>query len=509
MAFAASLIFTLIYGRIAATYKWAEKIMIPAIDILQSVPVLGFLSVTVIAFMSLFPNSLLGVEMASIFAIFTGQVWNMTFSFYHSLTTLPRELQEAAKINKLGAWSRFTTLEVPYSMIGLVWNSMMSFGGGWFFLAASESITVLNQSIRLPGIGSYMALAIQEGNTHAVLYAIITMVIMILLVDQLFWRPIVSWSQKFKIESSGTATQTTSWVLQMIRRARYLQTFVRVVRIFINDTIIQFRRQSPKPAVLKVQQQSKLFTNISQLFKWVILGVLLTFTSYYAYEGALELSKLPTSEWLRAPWLGFLTLLRVLTATVLGMLWAIPVGVQIGFHPKIARIAQPTVQILASFPANMTFPFLTVLYLHLGVNMQWGAIPLMMLGTQWYILFNVIAGAMAIPTDLREAAKILRLTRWGTWKKLIFPGIFPYLVTGAVTASGGAWNASIIAEVVTWQDVTLRSTGLGSYITDATTKGNWPEITWGIMVMVIFVVFLNRLVWRKLYQLAESKYHLE
>ncbi|BAU28443.1 NitT/TauT family transport system permease protein [Aneurinibacillus soli] len=503
IAFAASLLFTFIYGRIAAFNRTAEKIMIPAIDILQSVPVLGFLSVTVIGFMSLFPGSLLGVECASIFAIFTGQVWNMTFSFYHSLSTIPHDLQEAAKINKLGSWARFTKLEVPYSMIGLVWNSMMSFGGGWFFLAASESITVLNQDIHLPGIGSYMATAVDQGNILAIFYAILTMIIMILVVDQLFWRPLVAWSQKFKNEQTEANDITTSWLYNIIRRARFLQYIMRTCKSYIHNWIVRITAKTKK-----VKRQQKQLSKLTPMIKWLIGIVVGIFIAKYVYEGILEISKLSVSELLKIIWFGLLTAGRVFVATLLGILWTLPVGVMIGFHPKLARIAQPIVQILASFPANMTFPFLTILYIKYGINMEIGAIPLMMLGTQWYILFNVIAGAMAIPSDLREASKILRLTQLQTWKRLILPGVFPYVITGGITASGGAWNASIVSEMVSWKDHTLQATGLGSFITQATTNGNWPQIIWGIMVMAVLVVVINRLFWRKLYTLAEKKYHI-
>lgn len=504
IAFVASLLFTFIYGRIAAFHPVAEKIMIPAIDILQSVPVLGFLSVTVIGFMSLFPGSLLGVELASIFAIFTGQVWNMTFSFYHSISTIPRDLREAAKINKLGSWAHFTKLEVPISMIGLVWNSMMSFGGGWFFLAASESITVLNQDIHLPGIGSYMATAINQGNLRAIIYAIITMIIMILIVDQLFWRPIVAWSQKFKNEQTEASEIASSWVYNILRRARFWQFIIRTGKSYLyNQSVKLFG------TINSEEEKQKQPSKIIPIVKWLFGIVIAIFVTKYVYEGILEISQLSLTELLIVIWYGFLTALRVFIATILGMVWTLPVGVMIGFNPKLARIAQPIVQIFASFPANMIFPFLTIVYIKYGINMEIGSIPLMMLGTQWYILFNVIAGAMAIPSDLHEAVKILRLTRLQTWKKMILPGVFPFLITGGITASGGAWNASIVSEIVSWKDHNLQSTGLGSFIATATTEGNWPQIIWGIIVMAMFVVVVNRLFWRRLYTLAEKKYHIE
>ncbi|MDQ0202272.1 ABC transporter permease [Neobacillus ginsengisoli] len=503
IAFAASLIFTFVYGRIAAYNQTAEKFMIPAIDILQSVPVLGFLSATVLAFMALFPGSLLGVECASIFAIFTGQVWNMTFSFYHSLKTIPRELDEATKMNRLGIRNRFFKLEVPFSMIGLVWNSMMSFGGGWFFLAASESISVLNQDIHLPGIGSYMALAADKGNIHAIIYSILTMIILIVVVDQLFWRPIIAWSQKFKNEQTESSDIPTSWVFNILKRAGFVHFVNQYLKRILHDWFIVFSKKSSQIT----------FPQIPGLFKrvinWLLVACVAAIVCKYLFEGIIEVSRLSWYEVTHVVVLGLLTAFRVFISTLLAVIWTLPVGVFIGTNPRLSRIVQPIVQVLSSFPANMAFPIITILYLKLKISMEIGAIPLMMLGTQWYVLFNVIAGAMAIPSDLKEASSILKLTRWQTWKTLILPAVFPFLITGCITASGGAWNASIVSEIVSWKSNTLQASGLGSYIAQATTKGNWPEIIWGIIVMCILVVIVNRLVWRRLYNLAEKKYHLD
>lgn len=503
IAFAVSLIFTFVYGRIAAYNRMAEKFMIPAIDILQSVPVLGFLSATVLAFMALFPGSLLGVECASIFAIFTGQVWNMTFSFYHSLKTIPRDLNEAAKMNRMGLWSRFFKLEVPYPMIGLVWNSMMSFGGGWFFLAASESISVLNQDIHLPGIGSYMAMAADEGNTKAIAYAILTMVILIVVVDQLFWRPIVAWSQKFKNEQTEAKEIPTSWVFDILKRARLVRYINQKLGTLIHDWFISLIKTSLHVSIPQAPPRMKT------MIKWLLGAIVALFVLKFLYEGVLEMIRISWNEIIRIVLLGLLTSLRVFVSTLLAIIWTLPVGVFIGMSPRLSRIVQPIVQILSSFPANMAFPLFVILYLKFGVTMEIGAIPLMMLGTQWYVLFNVIAGAMSIPSDLKEAAIIFKLTRWQTWKKLILPTVFPFLVTGCITASGGAWNASIVSEIVSWKNHNLQATGLGSFIAQATTNGNWPEIICGIVVMCLLVVIVNRLLWRRLYTLAEKKYHLE
>ncbi|MFC6650840.1 ABC transporter permease subunit [Paenibacillus rhizoplanae] len=503
IAFGASLIFTFVYGRIAAYNRTAEKFMIPAIDILQSVPVLGFLSATVLAFMALFPGSLLGVELASIFAIFTSQVWNMTLSYYHSLKTIPRELNEAAAMNRLGGWHRFTKLEAPFSMIGLVWNSMMSFGGGWFFLAASESISVLNQDLHLPGIGTYMALAADDGNMRALIYAILTMVVLIVMVDQLFWRPVIAWSQKFKNEQTEAGEAPTSWVLELLKRASFVHYLNRKLHGGVHDGFLRLTTRSAQLNLPHVPSRVK------KALQWLFLSAAAVLMLKYLYSGILEIAQLSWGELIHVVYLGLLTALRVVVSTLLAVIWTLPVGVFIGTNPRLSRIVQPVVQVLSSFPANMAFPIFTILYLKYGISMEIGAIPLMMLGTQWYVLFNVIAGAMAIPSDLKEAAVTLKLTRWQTWKTLILPAVFPFLVTGCITASGGAWNASIVSEIVSWKDQDLQAAGLGTFIAQATTNGNWPEIIWGIIVMCLLVVIVNRLVWRRLYALAESKYHLD
>jgi len=406
-------------------------------------------------------------------------------------------------MNRLGTWNRFTKLEVPFSMIGLVWNSMMSFGGGWFFLAASESISVLNQNIHLPGIGSYMALAADQGNIRAIFYSILAMIILIVLVDQLFWRPIIAWSQKFKIELTESGEIPTSWVFNIVRRARFVQYLSRNLRRVLHDWMIELTKKSSQMAFPKFPGL------IKKSIKWLLVVLVAAVVCKYLYEGIILVSKLSLPELTNAILLGLLTSLRVFISTLLAVIWTLPVGVFIGTNPKLSRIAQPIVQILASFPANMAFPIITILYLKLKISMEIGAIPLMMLGTQWYVLFNVIAGAMAIPSDLKEASSILKLSRRQKWKTLILPAVFPFLITGCITASGGAWNASIVSEIVSWKSSTLQASGLGSYIAQATTKGNWPEIIWGIIVMCVFVVIVNRLLWRRLYDLAQRKYHLD
>lgn len=501
-----STLFTLIYGYIAARSRRAKRIMIPLLDILQSVPVLGFLSITVTGFIALFPGSLLGLEAASIFAIFTSQVWNMTFSFYQSLRTVPQELMEAARLYRLSGWQRFTRLEVPSSMIGLVWNAMMSFGGGWFFVAASEAISVLNQEYTLPGIGSYVEKAIAQENLSALGWAILTIAIVIVLVDQLFWRPIVVWSDKFRLEQSAAAAPPTSWVYDLLQAARIPRTLGRLLRPLGESTKRLLSALTPPRTTYRASDGSgeagekgdRLFNIILLL----IIGAIIAWMLHFIFR------TVGPAEVLKTFWLGLLTLLRVMVLMVIATLIWTPIGVAIGFNPKLARLLQPVVQFLASFPANFIFPFATLFFIRTNISIEWGSILLMALGAQWYILFNSIAGAQTIPTDLREMADNMGLRGWQRWKKVIIPGIFSAWVTGGVTASGGAWNASIVSEIVSWGSNTLTATGLGTYITEATTAGDWPRITLGIAMMSLFVVGFNRLFWRRLYELAETKYHL-
>jgi NitT/TauT family transport system permease protein len=498
-----STVFTLVYGYIAANSRRAERVMIPLLDILQSVPVLGFLSITVTGFIALFPGSLLGLEAASIFAIFTSQVWNMTFSFYQSLRTVPKELDEAATLYQLSGWQRFTKLEVPSATIGLLWNAMMSFGGGWFFVAASEAISVLNQEYTLPGIGSYVAAAIAAENLTALGWALLTIAIVILLVDQLFWRPLIAWSDKFRMEQSASAQAPESWVydlLQTARIPRMLGKALTPVREGLNRLL--FKLTQPKSTFPGDSAQPQRGDRLYNVILLVIIGILLAWALHFI------LTTVGISEVVKTFQLGILTMLRVTVLLLFATVIWTPIGVAIGFNPKLARTLQPVVQFLASFPANFIFPFATLFFIRTNISIEGGSILLMSLGAQWYILFNSIAGAQSIPTDLREMADDIGLKGWQRWKKLIIPGIFSAWVTGGVTASGGAWNASIVSEIVAWGSTTLTATGLGTYIAEATSAGDWPRITLGISMMSLFVVGLNRLLWRRLYQLAETKYHL-
>ncbi|WP_196592526.1 ABC transporter permease [Pectinatus sottacetonis] len=506
-----SFLFTFIYGYIAARSKWAGKIMIPLLDILQSIPVLGFLSATIVAFMTIFPNTLLGVECASIFAIFTGQAWNMTFSFYHSLTTLPKDLEEASQMLHFNKWQKFTKLELPVSMIGLIWNAMMSFGGGWFFLAASEAISVLGKDIHLPGIGSYLAVAAASGNIRAMVYAMLTMLIMILLVDQVFWRPLVVWGQRFKLESSKGNEQPTSFVYNLLYRSFivfwiYRKIFMPIGR-FINKKIVKTSDRIENS--LDIYKKIKVSAFFQAIIKIFILAAFLYEIYIPVKDAVYMLYEMGFDQLWHVFNLGLLTAARVFMAILLGAIWTIPAGVKIGMQPKLSQKIQPLVQAASSFPANMLFPFITMLFIQYGINFQYGSIVLMMLGTQWYILFNVIAGAASIPNDLVEAAAVLGIKGWKKWRVLILPAIFPYLVTGFITASGGAWNASIISEIVKWKQIVLTASGIGAYISMATTLGDWSKILLGIIVMCIMVVVINRFIWHRLYYIAQTKYHVD
>jgi len=503
IALGVSVAFTLVYGTAAARSRRAEKLLIPLLDILQSVPVLAFLSVTVTAFIALFPGSLLGLECASIFAIFTSQAWNLTFSFYHSLLTQPRDLDEAARMLRLTKWQRFWRLDVPGSMIGLVWNGMMSFGGGWFFLAASESISVLNKRYALPGIGSYVAAASAQGSLGKVLIAIGVMVVMVVGVNVGFWRPLVAWAERFRVEETEAAERPRSLVLDLLRRSSIPHAVGTAAR-----PVGRALERATRPFGLAEHplRRDPARQRAGDLAFWaVVIGVVV----WGAWQGLAYLDRTAAlGQFPHALWLGAVTFSRVLTLVVVSTLVWVPVGVRVGLDPRLARYAQPVVQVLASFPANFLFPFVTAALVALGLGLSAGAIVLMSLGAQWYVLFNTIAGAMAIPTDLREAVDAFAVTGWQRWRRLLLPGIFPAYVTGGITAAGGAWNASIVAEVVDFGRHHLVATGLGAYIAQATTVGDFPKTLVGIIVMSAYVVGLNRLVWRRLYRLAETRYAL-
>jgi NitT/TauT family transport system permease protein len=499
-ALAASLAFTLVVASWAARSPRAARMILPTLDILQSVPVLGFLSATVTFFIALVPGHILGLELASIFAIFTSQVWNLTFAFHQALVTLPREQAEALRLYRVSGWQRFTHFELPAGIIPLVWNGMMSFGGGWFFLAASEAITVLNRELLLPGIGSFMALAVRMADMRALGWAVLTMVILIVAVDVLFWRPLVVWAEKFKLEESQAGDVPTSRVLDLFRRS-HLVPWVEARLARLDERLDHlWRRSLGEPGTARAERgrRARWLAGLP----WIVIGLLML-------RGiAFVATDVSGAEVARVVGLGALTLLRVAAVVVLAALVWTPVGTWIGMNPRISRLAQPIVQVLASFPANFLFPVFALVFVRFGLSLEWGGALLMALGAQWYILFNTIAGAMAIPNDLREMARNLGVRGVALWRALILPAIFPAWVTGGLTAAGGAWNASIVAEVVNWGDTTLEATGLGAYVTAATTAGDWPRIVLGVAVMSAYVVTINRLVWRRLERLAIGRYSL-
>jgi NitT/TauT family transport system permease protein len=503
IALIASFAFTFAYGYAAARSRYAERILIPLLDILQSVPVLGFLSITVTGFIALFQGSLLGLECASIFAIFTSQAWNMAFSFYQSLRTLPQDLTEATVAYRLPMWQRFIRLEVPAGMIGLVWNAMMSFGGGWFFLAASEAISVLNHSYTLPGIGSYVAAAVTAQNMPALGWAVLTMAVTILLIDQLFWKPIVAWADKFRLEQNAAAEGPRSWVYDLFRASSVPQLAARIWNP-VGDAAgaaLSMLTRPRSPRLTDAHRQRVTDRAYSAILIVVVAGLIVLGIHFILTTvGFAEIGKVAL--------LGLATLSRVLVLLVFATIVWTPIGITIGLNPRLARIVQPVALFCASFPANFIFPFATLAFIRFHLPINFGSILLMALGAQWYILFNAIAGGASIPTDLREMTADLGARGRLRWRRLIIPAAFSSWVTGGITASGGAWNASIVSEIVTWGPTTLVATGLGSYIADATTKGDWPRITLGVGMMSIYVVVINRLVWRNFYALAEAKYHL-
>ena len=503
LAIGCSIVFTFIYAALAAKSRRAEMVLIPLLDILQSVPILGFLTFTVVFFMNLFPGSVLGAELACVFAIFTSQAWNMTFSMYQSLRNVPKDLEEAAQSFHLGAWQRFWRLDVPFAMPGLIWNTMMSMSGGWFFVVASEAITVGNTTVMLPGIGSYVALAIRKQNLPAIGYAILTMLLVIIAYDQLLFRPVVAWADKFRFEQTASASVPTSWMLDLFRRTRALRAMTYPFAA-LNKAISNLRFAIP--VRLRVPVGSG---RLSRIVDAVWLALIIASTGYAAWRVYAYLSAtLSPSDVLRAVGYGLVTLARVVVLIALASLIWVPVGVWIGLRPKLAERIQPLAQFLAAFPANLAFPVFVVIIVRYDLNPNIWLSPLMILGTQWYILFNVIAGASAFPTDLREAAGSLHLGGWRWWMKVILPGIFPYYVTGAITASGGSWNASIVAEVASWGDIHLTATGLGAYIATATEAGDFPRVVLGIAVMCVLVTLFNRLLWRPLYAFGERRLRL-
>jgi NitT/TauT family transport system permease protein len=503
-ALVASLIFTFLYATPAAKSRRAETVLIPLLDVLQSVPVLGYLSFTVVFFVSLFPGTSLGPELATIFAIFTAQAWNMAFSFYQSLITIPTDLEEASRSFRFSGWQRFWRLEVPFAMPGLIWNMMMSMSGGWFFVVASEAISVGNIQIALAGIGSYVALAIQQRDLAAVGWAIVAMTITILIYDQLLFRPLVAWADKFRFEQTAALVVPRSWVLDLFRGTILLRRLGEPIGGAV-QAILRARLALPrKPRWLPVFALPRRAAD----FAW--FGSLLAVLAYVGWELVrFAQAELSWGDVTIAVSNGVLTLLRVVILIALATVIWVPIGVGVGLRPKLAEKVQPIAQFLAAFPANLLFPLAVFLIVKFTLNPKIWLSPLMILGTQWYILFNVIAGASAFPSDFREAAASFRIRGWRWWRQVMLPGIFPYYVTGAITASGGAWNASIVSEAVSWGPTKLSGSGLGAYIAQMTEAGDYPRIALGVAVMSVFVITMNRLLWRPLYAFAQRRTRLD
>jgi NitT/TauT family transport system permease protein len=501
-ALGASLGFTFVVATLAAKSKRAEMVIVPALDILQSVPILGFLTFTVTFFMGLFPGQQFGVELAAIFAIFTSQAWNMAFSFYQSLRSVPTDLEEVSRGFALSPWRRFIRLELPFATPALVWNAMMSMSGGWFFVVASEAISVGNTRIMLPGIGSWLALAIDRQDFRAVGWAVGAMAVVILLYDQFVFRPVVAWADRFRFEQTASQEAPRSWAYDLFRRTRLLPVLFSPLTGFGRLMMAIDRR----PARVAKTRTDARPNPIGQA-AWLALVAVALLSAAWLVIGYVA-SHLAWQDAFTAFGLACLTMLRVLVLIAIASAIWVPIGVWIGLRPRWAERLQPVAQFLAAFPANVLFPFAVIAIVHWRLSPDIWLSPLMVLGTQWYILFNVIAGASAIPNDLREAAGMFGVSRWQWWRTLIIPGIFPYYVTGALTASGGSWNASIVAEAVSWGSEHLEAHGLGTYIAKATAAGDFPRVTLGIAVMSIFVIGFNRLLWRPLYAYADRRLRL-
>ncbi|HYL45737.1 MAG TPA: ABC transporter permease subunit [Candidatus Limnocylindrales bacterium] len=504
IAYAISLVFTFIYGYVAAYNARAERFLIPLLDTLQSIPVLSFLPGVMLAMISLFPRRQLGIELGSILLIFTGQVWNMTFSFYSSLKNIPEDMREVARLYRWSWWQRFTQLELPFSAIGLIWNSMMSVAGGWFFLMACEMFVLGNRDLRLPGLGSYLQTAANAGDTRAILWGVVTMIGVIVLLDQFVWRPVIAWAEKFKFEQVEATEAPHSRVLNFLRRSKLLNWIARVSLLPVFESVALYfaRRHESEPPRGEARRTPSW---AGQVLLLLLMGGL----------GLAVLKMISVLAGLRTPearsiFLGAgATFFRVEFTLLLAALWTVPVGVAIGLRPRLSALAQPIAQVAASVPATALFPIVLLLLIRVGHGLGIGSMVLLLLGTQWYILFNVIAGASALPTDLKEVCEVFHYSKLERWRKLILPGIFPYLVTGFVTASGGAWNASIVAEYFHFRGETFSTTGLGAVISAATDAGNSPVLLAATILMASIVVTINRFLWRRLYSLASTKYKLE
>lgn len=504
IAYLLSLVFTLVYGYASARNRTAERIMMPLLDVLQSVPILSFLPVVLLSLTAILPQRF-ATELAAIILIVTSQAWNMTYSFYQSMKTIPTELREASSIFRLNGWLRFRTMELPFAALGLIWNSMMSWAGGWFFLMASEIFTVGSKDFRLPGLGSYLQTAANEGNVRAIFFGIGTLILVIVLLDQLVWRPVLTWANKFKVEMVESDTPPESWFYDLLSRSWIIKQLTRRVWHPLNEKIDRLMGRI-MPAELPAgpigpSRRSIIGPAIAII---ALLGLI-----YGSIEAIGLLAQLPVADYGRIGVGLIATLLRVALSLVIAVAWTIPVGVLIGSNQKLAAFLQPIVQVVASIPATALFPVIVLALINLTGGLDVSAVILMLLGTQWYVLFNVIAGASAIPQDLSFTTALLQVKGWARWRTLILPALFPYLITGMITASGGAWNASIVAEHINFSGQSLSTTGVGALIAEATATGNYPLLLASTLALIITVVTINRTFWRRLYKVAEERYRME
>jgi NitT/TauT family transport system permease protein len=501
-AYVLSLIFSLAYGYLAASHRRAEQVLMPLLDVLQSVPILSFLPVVLLSFSAILPQGM-AAELASIVLIFTSQAWNLTFAWYQSLTTIPGELREASATFRLNPWLRFRHLELPFAAISLIWNSMMSWAGGWFFLMAAETFTVGERDFRLPGLGTYLQEAANRGNVQAIAWGVGTLILVIVLLDQLVWRPLLAWSDRFKLEMVESENPPTSWFYDALHNSRLVGWFTEAVLKPLGegmDALFLRRSLAQKPPAEEA--------GLSKA--WILAGGALGLALLYgAYRAAGMLLAVPLAGWVAILVGVGATFLRVTVALAIALAWTVPVGVAIGSNPRLATWLQPIVQVVASVPATALFPVFLLLVLRLPGGLDLAALLLMLTGTQWYVLFNVIAGASAIPQDLKYTTSLLQLRGWQRWRTLILPALFPYVVTGGITASGGAWNASIVAEHVEFGGQVHATLGIGATIAQATMQGDYPLLLAATLSMVLTVVLVNRLLWRRLYRLAEERYRME
>jgi NitT/TauT family transport system permease protein len=520
LAYLLALAFSLIYARLAAASQRAETVMLPALDILQSIPILSFLPGVVLALVALFPRSNVGVELAAIVLIFTSQAWNMTFSFHQSLVTIPKELREVAAIYRLTFWQRFTRLELPFGMLPLIWNSMMSWAGGWFFLMAAEQFSLGPRSFELPGLGSYLQAAANAGDVGALALGLLTLILVIVLLDQFLWRPLLTWADHFKLEQTASAQVPTSHVLRALRRSRALawcaEHLFTPLGVWLDQMSVRGYRPALRPrasaqpglADLRVKPLARRLLG-RRLAQGAVALALAVAVAWGVVAGVVLLARLGSADWAAIVVATAATLLRTTLALVIAVAWTVPAGVAIGMNPRLARIAQPLAQLAASIPATALFPVLLLVLIGLPGGLNIAAVALMLLGTQWYVLFNVIAGAMAIPSDLREAAEVFHMSGWRRWRTLILPAIFPSLVTGMITATGGAWNASIVSEYVSFNNHIFSTVGLGALIAQAAYVNDFALLLAATLAMALTVVALNRLVWRRLYRLAAQRFRLD